>query len=731
MVEAVIFDFDGPLFDGRRALEMAFEFTKNEFESIVGRPHMSLHGVPLMGPRRFISLMYAEFDPTPATVQEIVAFHAEQLASVEPTIGLQPGVLELVADLHVSSVPLAILTGRPDDEVLALLRHFDILHLFQEVVGRHSAPSSKPSPDGVNQIVRGFRLSHDQVLMVGDSDIDFEASRAANVEFILAGWAGEPGTVALRHPELVVQNPGDLGDILTRGPRLPLATTTIPTDLARAVADQHLSFVAGAGVSVPSGLGSWSGQYMPILRQLGVAWLAASEQFPEILQLATLNEDDEERLRTEFQTSFPDDCLANGFHFAMLRSGASRIWTSNYDDLFAQANRVASLGAKSVTTDATLLDNFQADQLVVKVNGDFTGARLEGLDEGVVVTQEHFDKADRARREIWRLFEDDFRNRVLVFVGLSFNDPVLRRIVALAAANIPQTLHQHYLLLRRPTDPIDAARQARVASNLKKYRIDTLVFDEYEDIQRFVSQLAYLARRPIIGISGNTRVDDADTEATSSDDVVLEDGRLNGAELRDLSSSIGAALATSQFRVTSGCAPYVGQDAVEAAFRVSPDLARFYIRAGGGRQYRKGAPAIIVQSDTSTDRYAQMRSAFIDEISVLIAIGGFASDRSNDGTEREINLALDRGAPVLMIPQAGGTVARVRQATIDRFEECYKDPALARAVLAANDAIAAITPSEAVETLPLLLANQVDAVVSVLMQSRADLRAAAAAWSAW
>ena len=68
------------------------------------------------------------------------------------------------------------------------------------------------------------------------------------------------------------------------------------------------------------------------------------------------------------------------------------------------------------------------------MNGDFDSAQYRSdLDWDLVFLEEQFDTAELKRREIWRLFEDDYRNKLIVFIGVSFKDPALRRILSVTA----------------------------------------------------------------------------------------------------------------------------------------------------------------------------------------------------------------------------------------------------------------------------------------------------------
>ena len=365
-----------------------------------------------------------------------------------------------------------------------------------------------------------------------------------------------------------------------------------------------------------------------------------------------------------------------------------------------------------------MLNNYAVSRLVIKVNGDFERATFrKDLRWGVILTRQQFDRALVDRPEIWRLFEDDFRSRSIVFVGVSFQDPTLRQVVALATERIPKTHHMHYLLSKVAENPIEQALQIRESQNLERFHIRTLWFRSHSEMRRFVARLAVIARRPIVGVSGTAQtkgVGDADDDA-----FVLPNGQIKAGELREISRALGQVLVRQRYRVTSGGAPYVGMEAVEAAFSIQSSSAQFYFRHGGGRSYRRMAPAIIVDG---TD-YTAMRDRFIGELSLLIAIGGYRVEGDHGGVEEEIRLAASLGIPVLLFPQAGGDVARVLESLKADLHTSYPGDILWPAVKRANDECAAVPADKLLDFIRGDLSRVIEEVLEFFVESATDSRA--------
>ena len=681
-MRGVIFDFDGPIFDGRSASAQALEKTFKNFEKKIGRPQLDPSGLPLYDPKRLIALAYAEFDLSEDVPEEIREYYCTHLRNAESLIQVGEPVKTVIERLHEQNHPLAVLSARLEANLVEMLRHVGLHDYFDVIAGRDSTNASKPRFKSVQFVAEELGVEPQALVFVGDSDMDYDAAYAAGACYYHAAWTREPNGRAYVKANIVLHRPEDLlAAFESITPLQNASARTLPSELNDAIEAEAFSFYAGAGVSVPSGIGGWEKHYLPILRDLRVGHLVDDHELPDLLQLLAADQTRTRRLFDRFQESFDRPRLrANAYHFAMLRSGAQYVWTSNYDQLFNDANIVGEFGRRIAKNDTELLENFRDQKLVIKMNGDFLSAHFQDdLDWDMVFLREQFDLADHRRREIWRLFEDDYRNKSIIFVGVSFKDPGLRRIVTIAASRVPRTRHKHYLLMKAAQHPVEQGLHRLNLDSLRRFGIETLFFDDFRDIQRFVETVALVANRPVVGFSGNADVPADD----SPSNLTLAKGQMSIVEMEDFCTRLGQELAAYGFRVTSGHGPYVGIPAVSAAFEKDPKLARFYLRMRGKGDYDRTAPAIVVPGET----FEKMRERFIPELSLLLAIGGKQYEETKPGVITEIEMAMDKVIPVILVPQAGGDVAQYTDDFMCRIDATYRDPELARVIKKANDKV--------------------------------------------
>ncbi|WP_112323194.1 phosphoglycolate phosphatase [Oceanibium sediminis] len=92
---------------------------------------------------------------------------------------LFPGVRGALDSLKAQGHSLTICTNKPAGPARDILKHFAIDGYFDLVVGGDSLPTRKPEPEMLHKALCGG----DTVAYVGDSDVDAETARRAEVRF--------------------------------------------------------------------------------------------------------------------------------------------------------------------------------------------------------------------------------------------------------------------------------------------------------------------------------------------------------------------------------------------------------------------------------------------------------------------------------------------------------------------------------------------------------------------
>lgn len=96
---------------------------------------------------------------------------------------LYPGAAEALQDLAAAGHHLAICTNKPEAPARAILHHFGLAELFPVVIGGDTLPLRKPDPAPLHAAIAA--LGPARTLFIGDSEVDAETARAADVPLAL------------------------------------------------------------------------------------------------------------------------------------------------------------------------------------------------------------------------------------------------------------------------------------------------------------------------------------------------------------------------------------------------------------------------------------------------------------------------------------------------------------------------------------------------------------------
>jgi len=217
-MDLLIFDLDGTLIDSRRDLAQSVNAT---------RAHMSMgpleldtvssyvgNGAPLLM-RRALGDQATETE-----VQEALEFFLEHYRehALDFTT-LYPGVKESLERLAAAGKRMAVLTNKPVRMSRLIVDGLGIGPLLFQVYGGNSFDFKKPHPIGIETLMREAGCGRPQTMMVGDSSVDVETARNAEVACCGVSWGFQPESLSERPPDLLVDRMEQLADWVLGAPK--------------------------------------------------------------------------------------------------------------------------------------------------------------------------------------------------------------------------------------------------------------------------------------------------------------------------------------------------------------------------------------------------------------------------------------------------------------------------------------------------------------------------------
>ena len=114
--------------------------------------------------------------------KEFIDFYSKNIVKES---SLKDGVLDFLTWCKKNSILMGVCTNKQEHLSVDLLRKIKIYHFFDYVAGGDTFNYNKPDPKHLTNTIEIIGGDIKKSLMVGDSETDSNASKAANIPFVL------------------------------------------------------------------------------------------------------------------------------------------------------------------------------------------------------------------------------------------------------------------------------------------------------------------------------------------------------------------------------------------------------------------------------------------------------------------------------------------------------------------------------------------------------------------
>lgn len=183
-IKLIIFDLDGTLVNSAADITNALNYAISPygFEQLTVEKTTSLVGE---GVSRLIEKIVGlkAADLREVVLKRFLEYYSEHLADFTVPY---PGVRETLYML--GDYKKAVISNKREDLSRLLLEKLELSCYFDIIWGSDSVAEKKPSPVPVLEMLRKFACGPDEAVIVGDSNYDIEAGKAAGVKTVAVSY---------------------------------------------------------------------------------------------------------------------------------------------------------------------------------------------------------------------------------------------------------------------------------------------------------------------------------------------------------------------------------------------------------------------------------------------------------------------------------------------------------------------------------------------------------------
>lgn len=256
--------------------------------------------------------------------------------------------------------------------------------------------------------------------------------------------------------------------------------------------DGHTSLFLGAGSSIDAGYPSWDILFKPLFDKLKISE-ETNISYYDIAQYYA-NEFGYSQLKKIINKSINSYNYRSPLHDELLNIDFNNIWTTNFDNVIESNYRTRNIDVNVISRDKNLVNlNLNQKLNIFKMNGD-----INNLDE-IISTRSEYERYKELHELMIMFLKKELISNTMLFLGYSFTDNLVIECIADLNKCVGNSMMKHYTIMKDLKTPLF---NHFIDDLNKRYNIQAILVENYEDIPNVVADLNATIQSKKIFISG-------------------------------------------------------------------------------------------------------------------------------------------------------------------------------------------------------------------------------------
>ena len=440
---------------------------------------------------------------------------------------------------------------------------------------------------------------------------------------------------------------------------------TFIKEFSQNLQDDNVAIFAGAGMSRPCGYVDWKQLLKEIAEELDLE-INRENDLISLAQYHVNHKGSKQKLNEKILNQFSEDTETGENHKILARLPISTYWTTNYDTLIEKALKEERKKVSEKRNVKDLNQNMYGSHATVfKMHGDVQDAA------NAILTKDQYEIYHSTHLPFVTALKGDLVQKTFLFIGFSFEDPNLDYILSRVRIEQQENGRIHYGTMKRVcrNDFGDKAeneaeynykkrKQELQIQELKRYHIQTLLIDDYEDITEILKQVETKFKSSTVFVSGSAE----------------EYGKMGKDAAQGFIHKLSKQIIEDKLRLVNGFGWGVGSavinGALDAIYNKSGKFSENQLILRPFPQFKSGTKEL-------PELWEEYREKMISQAGISIFVFGNrlkkgTKDIENaNGVRLEFEIAKKQGCYLIPIGITGYMASELWKEVINNFETFY------------------------------------------------------------